>query len=252
MTDDSAVRSLTKQSLLALGASIVAIAVFPMLFLGRAVGLWTAPLVLVGLVFFLALAGSLVAATLGVWGLVKRGDVPWDNPNIRVRLVATAAGVLIAIPIFSFLHLAFTSPPIHDITTDTENPPQFVSVLPEREASGAVNSTLYDPEVGKLQREAYPGVVPLIVPLPADQAFRRALEAVESVGWRLVAAVPEDRRIEATDTTFWSGFVDDIIVRITSVSETDSRIDVRSVSRVGKSDIGKNAARIREYLEHLN
>ena len=252
MTDGSLTQSLTNQSLLALAATGVAVAGFPILALGRALGFWNAPLTLVGIVFFLTLAGSLCAIALGAWGLVGRGDTPWDDPDIRVRLATLAAGVLIAIPVFSFLHQAFTSPAIHDITTDTDNPPQFVSVLPEREASGSANSTVYDPEVGAVQKAEYPEIIPAIVAEPADRAFRLALKEVESMGWSLVAAVPEDRRIEASDTTFWSGFVDDIIIRVTPISDIESRIDVRSVSRVGKSDVGKNAARVQDYLDRLN
>jgi uncharacterized protein (DUF1499 family) len=70
------------------------------------------------------------------------------------------------------------------------------------------------------------------------------------MGWEIVAADPATGRIEATATTLWFGFKDDIVVRV-SASEQGSRIDVRSVSRVGRSDIGTNAKRIREYLAKL-
>lgn len=70
------------------------------------------------------------------------------------------------------------------------------------------------------------------------------------MGWAIVAADAATGRIEATDTTFWYGFKDDIVIRIEAEGEA-SRIDIRSVSRVGKSDVGKNAARIRAFIKQL-
>jgi uncharacterized protein (DUF1499 family) len=81
-------------------------------------------------------------------------------------------------------------------------------------------------------------------------AFTRALNAARDLGWQIVAAVPAEGRIEATDTTVWFGFKDDIVVRVTPTAG-GSRIDVRSVSRLGQGDLGKNAARIRAYLQRL-
>lgn len=251
MTEDTAPQKLSKQTLIALGAGGAAVLVFPLLAFGRVIGLWGAPIILIGIAFLIAFAGMLTAIILGVKGIVKRNDRPWDDPNIRGRLVSLALGIIIAIPLLSFLHLGFTSPPIHDITTDTTNPPKFVSLLAEREATNAPNSADYDPEVGALQRAGYPDLGPLDLAVPADQAFRLALEAVNDMEWRLAAAVPEERRIEAVDVTFWSGFSDDIVIRLTPLSETETRVDVRSLSRVGGSDIGKNAARIRAYLDQL-
>ena len=77
-----------------------------------------------------------------------------------------------------------------------------------------------------------------------------ALEAARASGWEIVAAVPQERRIEAVATTFWFGFKDDIVVRIRP-APGGSRIDVRSVSRVGRSDLGTNAKRIRAFLGRL-
>jgi uncharacterized protein (DUF1499 family) len=76
------------------------------------------------------------------------------------------------------------------------------------------------------------------------------LNAARDIGWQIVAATPDQRRIEATDTTTWFGFKDDIVVRVMP-ADGGSRIDVRSVSRLGKGDLGKNAARIRAYLQRL-
>jgi uncharacterized protein (DUF1499 family) len=140
-------------------------------------------------------------------------------------------------------------PPIHDISTDTQNPPQFVAVLPLR--AKAPNTTVYAGEkIASQQRAAYPDLQSYEMNVPPARAFDRALAAVRTMGWDLVAAEASEGRIEATDTTFWFRFKDDVIVRIRP-SGTGSRVDVRSLSRVGGGDVGTNAARIRAYLDVL-
>ena len=84
---------------------------------------------------------------------------------------------------------------------------------------------------------------------PAD-AFKRALQAARDMGWEIVAADAAAGRIEATDTTFWFGFKDDVVIRV-EADGAGSRVDLRSVSRVGVGDVGANAARIRAYLRTL-
>jgi len=146
-------------------------------------------------------------------------------------------------------------PLIHDISTDTENPPEFVDIRPLR--ADAPNTTVYGggenqtpASLAAQQREAYPDIVPLTLDRSPEEVFANALAAAESLGWDIVAAVPEQGRIEATDTTFWFRFKDDIVIRIRP-APTGTVLDARSVSRVGLSDGGKNAARLREYLAAL-
>ena len=140
-------------------------------------------------------------------------------------------------------------PPIHDITTDTRDPPQFVAVLPLR--AGAANPATYGGDsIAMLQQRGYPDIRPLHLDLAPSKAFNRALAVARQMGWEIVAADSTADRIEATATTSWFGFKDDIVVRIRPDS-SGSRVDMRSVSRVGKSDVGTNAARVREYLARL-
>ena len=128
-----------------------------------------------------------------------------------------------------------------------DNPPKFVSLLPQRKL--AVNKFEYGgPEVAAKQRVAYPDIVPLELPLSPMEAFKLALAAARDLDWRVIDASEQEGRIEATDTTFWFGFKDDIVVRVAPTAR-GSRIDVRSVSRVGRSDVGANAKRIREFLK---
>jgi uncharacterized protein (DUF1499 family) len=121
-----------------------------------------------------------------------------------------------------------------------------VAILPLR--AGAPNPAEYGgAEVAAQQRAGYPDIGPLILQTLPQQAFDRALAAARDMGWEIVATDPTSGRIEATATTFWFGFKDDVVVRVTPVGD-GSRIDVRSVSRVGRSDVGSNAERIKAYL----
>lgn len=146
-------------------------------------------------------------------------------------------------------------PPIHDISTDTSNPPQFVAVLPLR--ADAANTAEYGmsegmtpDELRRLTADAYGDLKPVTLPVPPAEAFGRALAAARSLGWEIVAEVPNEGRIEATDTTFWFRFKDDIVIRIRPATG-GSVVDARSVSRVGRSDVGTNARRLRSFFERL-
>jgi len=144
---------------------------------------------------------------------------------------------------------ARNKPPIHDITTDTADPPPFVAIVPLRR--DARNPVEYGgPAVAAQQREAYPDIAPLSLPVPPAQAFERAERAARGQGWEIVAAVPAEGRIEATDTTRWFGFKDDVVIRVRPEG-AGSRVDVRSVSRVGRGDVGTNARRIGQFLDAL-
>ncbi len=88
--------------------------------------------------------------------------------------------------------------------------------------------------------------------MPPADAYRQAFDLVRARGWEVVAADEAGRRIEATDTTYWFGFKDDVAIRVSAMPDGMSRVDVRSVSRVGRSDVGTNAKRIREFLANLN
>jgi uncharacterized protein (DUF1499 family) len=158
------------------------------------------------------------------------------------------AGIVIAMPLSQKIR-ATGVPPIHDITTDTANPPAFVDVLPLRK--DAANPADYEKDGGAktaaMQEKAYPDIKTLDMAVPADQAFDKALGVAKSMGWDIVAQSKPEGRIEATDTTFWFGFKDDIVIRIQS-ADSGSRVDIRSESRIGLSDIGVNAKRVRAFL----
>ncbi|HUP94349.1 MAG TPA: DUF1499 domain-containing protein [Burkholderiales bacterium] len=139
---------------------------------------------------------------------------------------------------------------IHDITTDTDNPPQFVALRAAREKSP--NGPEYGGEkIAQQQKAGYPDIQPLVLNESPARTFERALAAARSMGWDIAAASPEEGRIEATATTRWFRFKDDVVIRVTPAA-TGTRIDMRSKSRIGRSDLGTNAKRIRAYFAALN
>jgi uncharacterized protein (DUF1499 family) len=196
----------------------------------------------------LAAYGGLAAAVLSLVGvfLTRPGSA-------RQGFALAITGLVISVTVFGIPWLwqrtARQVPPIHDITTDTETPPTFVAILPLR--ADAPNPSEYGgPEVAAQQRAGYPDLGPLTLKSSPQQAFERALAAARAMGWALVAAEPAEGRIEATDTTFWFGFKDDVVIRVKPEND-GSRIDVRSVSRVGRGDVGTNAKRIKAFLARI-
>jgi uncharacterized protein (DUF1499 family) len=193
--------------------------------------------------------GGLAAAVLSAAGMVM-ALLSARRRALLPAFIGIALGLVVAGIPWQQKLTAQRVPPIHDITTDTEHPPAFVAVLPLRK--DAPNPADYGgPDIAAQQRAAYPDLHPFQLNLPPEQAFGKALAAARDMGWNVVAADGSEGRIEATDTTFWFGFKDDVVVRVTK-ADHGSRIDVRSVSRVGKSDVGANAKRIRSYIERLS
>ena len=186
--------------------------------------------------------GALAASALGLIGAVIGGARGLSAAALVIGLLSFAGP-------YMQLRIARSVPPIHDISTDTVDPPKFVAVMPRR--AGALNTADYGGEpIASQQHKAYPDVTPLHVPAAPAQAFDRALAAARGMGWEIVDAAADQGRIEATATTFWFGFKDDVVVRVRP-DTSGSIVDVRSLSRVGRSDLGANAKRIRAYLDRL-
>lgn len=195
-----------------------------------------------------AIGGLFAAAACAAglaWALSHRAQGP---------LLLSAAGLIIGLTAgglpASWAWTAKHVPAINDISTDTQNPPQFSAVLPLR-AEATSPAAYPGPETAALQLKAYPDLQPLITALPPDTALEEALAAGRKLGWHIVETNWKAGRIEAVDTTFWFGFRDDIVIRVTPQAK-GSRVDVRSHSRVGRSDLGTNARRIRTFMKTLS
>jgi hypothetical protein len=192
---------------------------------------------------YVSLGGAALSLAALLWSRRKARTGPAVLAGLGVVL-----GVLTAAIGYGWLRQAQNAPPLHDITTDLENPPDFERLASERPADSPALTR--SPEIDQLQRQHYPDLSPVIVSQPARLVFDRAQLVAENQGWMIVASDPAAGRIEATDTTRWFGFTDDVVIRLTAWG-TGTRVDVRSVSRRGPSDAGTNARRIRRFLAAL-
>ncbi|SDK36834.1 DUF1499 domain-containing protein [Billgrantia gudaonensis] len=187
------------------------------------------------------------AAALGLIAVLIATLCRRWKPAFAGLLVIAAVAAMLVGP-WEMMHRAQRVPPIHDITTDTTNPPAFEALAEAREA--APNGVEYPGEsFARRQRSAYPWVQPITLPLPLAEVRDAAEATAREMGWEIAAV--EERHIEATATTRWFGFKDDVAIRLTP-EDDGVRVDVRSASRLGQSDLGTNAGRIHDYLTALH
>lgn len=175
----------------------------------------------------------------------KRKTVTLGSTIVAVVLSAIA----IAMPL-SMINKGKNAPPIHDISTDLVNPPEFVAIAPLR--ADAPNPVAYDGiETAQQQRDAYPDLKTLTYSQSKADLISAVDKSINNLGWELVNTDANKGIIEATDTTMWFGFKDDVVVRITD-NGGERLVDIRSKSRVGGSDLGKNAERVGTFIDELN
>ncbi len=163
-------------------------------------------------------------------------------------ILLSVLGLLIVIPTLVLLaywkDVKENLPPIQDISTNTENAPQFWTTPNIRDYG--------DSEEVAYQKEAYPDIQPLLLNAPPDKIYDLALQVIQQKGWKIWASNRKEKHIEATERTFWFGFKDDVVVHITATDSGNSRVDMRSTSRFGDGgDAGTNARRIRSFLAAL-
>ncbi|MGI9524916.1 MAG: DUF1499 domain-containing protein [Hyphomicrobiaceae bacterium] len=233
--------------------AIVATAVIAIAGPGARLGLWDygTGLTIMRSMKFPALVLAVLAGASTIFAFVKGEQLaPW----LLAATIATACAAFVPI---KFGNLVQANPLIHDITTDFEDPPKIVAggALPRRNPPGyygtqkAPSSSL---TVAEAQRRAFPDIEPLVVNMDVGAAGELARLVVEEMNMEILDVGTSDGEVtlEATYTSFWFGFVDDFVVRLKQNGE-NTRIDVRSKSRVGISDLGANANRIREFYSNL-
>jgi hypothetical protein len=194
-----------------------------------------------GVVALLGCATSLTALGLAIAG---------KSRGAALALVGVVLGAGPAVAFYRQYRLARAVPPINDITTDLVNPPVYVTAAANDFWKG--KDLRYPAGFADSVRRGYPDLRSLTLPLPAGRAFALALATARNQrAWEITATDSAAGRIEAIATTSWFGFKDDIIIRITPQSTDGAIVDMRSKSRVGKSDVGANARRIRHYFAAL-
>lgn len=257
---------------LSFAALAIAVAVGLAASLGTRLGFWDYRFGLFVL-FPWCLGAAVVALIFGLvwilWAMIAN-----RSEAARYGVIGVLGAIaLLAMPLYD-ISLAMASPRIHDISTDIEHPPPFVALLPLRQADardgrditpanydGAQLARGPDGEIestAALQKKYYPDIHPRADLTSPGKFFDRALKTAYRMGWHVVAVVPQEGRIEATDTSLWFGLTDDIAIRVKPAGQ-GVRLDIRSKSRDGMSgtpfgptDMGRNAARIRSYLKTLS
>ena len=196
-------------------------------------------------------AGIAALILLVLQMIFKRKTVTLGSTVIALLLSAIA----IAMPL-SMMNKGKSVPPIHDISTDLINPPKFEAIAPLR--ADAPNPVEYaGAEAAKQQRDAYPDLKTLSYTQSQSELVKATEQAVNNlgwdlvIGWDLVNSDVDKGIVEATDSTMWFGFKDDVVVRVTD-NGNERLLDIRSKSRVGGSDLGKNSERIHDFINELD
>ncbi len=164
-------------------------------------------------------------------------------------IVIIFSAIAIIIPV-GMLNKGEAVPPIHDISTDLVNPPKFDSIASLR-ADSPNPITYAGAASAEQQRQAYPELKTLVYSQPKAELVAAVEQATKNLGWALVDTDVSKGKIEATDTTTWFGFKDDIVVRVNDTVD-QREVDIRSKSRIGASDLGKNAERIHDFIKELD
>ena len=205
-----------------------------------------------GLYRLMPISAFVAAGAIGLSVLTLA--LAWSRLQLRSLVMLSVALVVGAALVYLPAQYAFRRnhlPAIHDITTDTDNPPKFSAVLAARASEHASSVDDRRPQLAQLQKAAYPDVLPVLTTAGVHRAFQEALRVAKAMpGWTIVAVDAAAGRIEASEQSRWFRFTDDIVIRVVA-DEVGSRIDMRSTSRQGTSDYGVNGARIRAYMQAL-
>ncbi|WP_351088516.1 DUF1499 domain-containing protein [Shewanella sp. S1-49-MNA-CIBAN-0167] len=241
----------------ALVVALVAVAIAALMVFGSSMGLWE-PIVgfmasrnYHNLLGYVVVVIALVAL---VTGFSAKSSAKQDSGTKGKGVVKSTVALLLGLGILAPSIMALVIepvkyPPIHDITTNTQTPPQFVFLTDSR--MGARNTLVYGgADIAAQQLQAFPNIQPIMADLTVEAAYQKALSVAKTMGWTIVAQDPKALRFESTATTPFFNFADDVVV-VVSTFEQGSRIDLRSVSRIGKGDAGVNAKRIQEFSQRF-
>ncbi len=218
--------------------ALLALLALPVSVLVVRLGWWKPGLLAYALACLLSALLLLAAVVMALLPALRRHR----SPLLWVALLALPGSLLLA----SQLGGSGDHPPIHDISTDLEQPPTF-SHAPALRGKDT-NPLAIDPQTLATQQQAYPDIATLHSPLPPGEAYQRALATAQALGWEVAYEDPRDGQIEAVATTPVMAFRDDVVIRLRAGEQGGTRVDLRSVSRVGIGDMGANATRIRRFI----
>jgi uncharacterized protein (DUF1499 family) len=197
-----------------------------------------------------AVAAAIISLTLAAAAFVSI----WNEGHLgagRASFALFLSLLVLAVPLWSLPDL-LRLPRLYEVTTDIGSPPAFDRIGKIRQ--GQANPVRYEPSFGPLQTAAYPDIKPLYISRPIIDVYSAVREVVKSLNWKVIdEQSPESAKtgyIEAVDRTFIFGFTDDVAIRITG-SPRAAKIDIRSSSRFGQHDLGRNAKRIRRFMTEV-
>lgn len=202
--------------------------------------------------FLVSVAGAAVAALLAMAAMVQ----VWFSGRRGFGLALVGLFVslaLLGLPAAAVM-MARQLPAINDVSTDLASPPELIALARERPA-GANNPAYPGATFAALQSAAYPDLLPVRIDRSAEEAFELAAEAVRRLKFHIVSETPPEPDaagvIEAVDRTLVIGFEDDVVIRVIG-DQRSAQVDVRSASRYGSHDFGRNAARVRDVIRELH
>lgn len=204
--------------------------------------------------FQIAVPGLAIATLSGllaaVFGIIALFGMMRQRRSAMPALTSMLLGLVVAMPVLFSVLAGSGVPRIHDISTDLDHPPDFNVIKSLRAATDNPLDRKSPENLNQLQREGYPDLKSLMLNRSPEVVYEQALKLVESRGWHIAEASAAGGVIEATAITPIMAFKDDVIIRIQDTTQA-TRVDMRSVSRVGISDLGVNAKRIRHFLAEL-
>lgn len=240
--------------------------------------IWIMSLVAIGLALAILLAGP--GTRFGVWEystglrIIREAAMPTLIAAIVsafgfVLALFTARGIAM-LPLIAAISAAIAAyvpvgmkaafeanPFIHDITTDFESPPPIVAAADKKRVNppeylGDEMAPRSELTVSAAQQDAFPDITTIETSMTVEAAARLSREVIAEMGMKLLSDGPVEDGwlVEAADTSFWFGFIDDFVVRVQPAGE-GARVDIRSKSRVGGSDLGANAKRVRSFMERF-
>jgi len=172
----------------------------------------------------------------------------WQQPSLRRGDLfgLIAFNLLIVGWMGHYVMLAIQSPPLVDITTDLQDPPAYLAAATLRRADqhpvGYAGGSS-----AELQQRLYPDIQPINTLKGRERVYKEMRKLIEERDWEITYEDPDGGHLEAVATSFWLGFKDDIVVRILPRGPS-SVLDIRSSSRLGQSDLGVNAQRVRQLI----
>ena len=209
----------------------------------------TAVLAVLGAAVTITSAGLLLggAGSVVIWRTGRRGVG-------SIVACALLALLLLGYPAW-LVAQAIRLPPLTDISTDLIDPPDFARSSRALAARAGFAHDLIPVEAREAQRRAFPNVSPIVLDLESDEAWEIVLKAVAARKWLVVDQVKPGGRIgighiDAVDKTLVMGFPEDVTIRVRPLAG-QTRIDIRSASRLGRHDFGGNARRIQRFAQEL-